>query len=58
MCEIITEDDKVFPLYALVDGHIIEINEAVEKDPNIILESVNFFPLFQHEVLFLLFSNP
>lgn len=40
MGEILTEDGRVFPLTALVDGHVIEINEAVEQDPNILLDYV------------------
>jgi len=40
MCSITTEDDRVFILYSLVDGNVIEINDAVEKDPNIIHEGV------------------
>ena len=45
MCTIVTEDDKIFTLYALVDGNVIEINEAVEEDPNIMLDSVRNYPI-------------
>jgi len=38
MCEILTEDGRIFPLKSLVDGHVIEINDAVENDPNILLD--------------------
>ena len=40
MCEILTEDGRVFPVMSLVDGHVIEINDAVEQDPNILLDYV------------------
>ena len=40
MCDIVLENGKKFPLMSLVDGYVIEINELVEKDPNIILDSV------------------
>jgi len=40
MCEILAEDGRIFPLKSLVDGHVIEINDAVEQDPNILLDYV------------------
>jgi len=48
MCEIHAEDGRVFPIFALVDGHVIEINEAVLEDPNILLNSVKNFSWFFH----------
>jgi len=43
MCEIHAEDGRVFPVFSLVEGHVIEINEAVLEDPNILLDSVNIY---------------
>lgn len=41
--EILTEEGKIFPLIGLMDGFLIEINEAIENDPNIILNYVRIF---------------
>jgi glycine cleavage system H lipoate-binding protein len=44
IAEILTEEGKVFPLFGLMDGFVIEINEEIQKNPNIILDYVrNFF---------------
>lgn len=57
IAEILTEEGKVFPLFGLMDGFVIEINEAIEKNPNIILDYVRIvFYLYDTSKNFSIFS--
>lgn len=40
MCEIFC-DDKIFELKGVIDGHIIEINEAILNNPQLLAQEVN-----------------